>query len=91
MCNVRTQESLATVKMVELAGGGGAEDGMEREMEAKAEGMRRVLEMADGLRMDTLRAVVALLRPPQAVHFLVAAAELHLSVHDFGRRKDAAE
>jgi hypothetical protein len=34
--------------------------------------------------------VVALLRPPQAVHFLVAAAELHLSVHDFGRRKDAA-
>jgi hypothetical protein len=24
------------------------------------------------------------------VHFLVAAAELHLSVHDFGRRKDAA-
>lgn len=85
------QESLATTKMVELAGGGGAEGGMEREMEAKAEGMRRVLEMADGLRMDTLRAVVALLRPPQAVHFLVAAAELHLSVHDFGRRKDAAE
>ncbi|XP_047058085.1 protein DOG1-like 2 [Lolium rigidum] len=86
------QESLATVKMVELsAGGGAAEEGMEREMDAKAEGMRRVLEMADGLRMDTLRAVVALLRPPQAVHFLVAAAELHLSVHDFGRRKDEAK
>uniref|UniRef100_A0ACD5VB84 Uncharacterized protein n=1 Tax=Avena sativa TaxID=4498 RepID=A0ACD5VB84_AVESA len=82
------QESLATTKMVELAAAG---QGMEREMEAKAEGMRRVLEMADGLRMDTLRAVVALLRPPQAVHFLVAAAELHLAVHDFGRRKDAAE
>lgn len=79
------------MKMVELAGGGGAKDGMEREMEAKAEGMRRVLEMADALRMDTIRAVVALLRPTQAVHFLVAAAELHLSVHDFGRRKDAAE
>jgi hypothetical protein len=89
---VQTQESLATVKMVELsAGGGAAEEGMEREMDAKAEGMRRVLEMADGLRMDTLRAVVALLRPPQAVHFLVAAAELHLSVHNFGRRKDEAK
>jgi hypothetical protein len=32
--------------------------------------------------------VVALLRPAQAVHFLLAAAELHLAVHDFGRRKD---
>jgi hypothetical protein len=31
---------------------------------------------------------VALLRPAQAVHFLLAAAELHLAVHDFGRRKD---
>ena len=80
------------MKMVELAGGGAVDGmGMEREMEPKAEGMRRVLEMADALRMETLRAVVALLRPSQAVHFLVAAAELHLSVHDFGRRKDAAE
>lgn len=86
------QESLATTKMVELAGKGGmdAAEGMEREMEAKAEGMKRVLEMADGLRLETLRGVVGLLRPAQAVHFLVAAAELHLTVHEFGRRKDGA-
>lgn len=78
--------------MVELAGKGGmdAAEGMEREMEAKAEGMKRVLEMADGLRLETLRGVVGLLRPAQAVHFLVAAAELHLTVHEFGRRKDGA-
>lgn len=84
------QESLAMAKMVELAGGGGSDDAgaMEREMQTKADGMKRVLEMADGLRLETLREVVALLRPAQAVHFLLAAAELHLAVHDFGRRKD---
>ncbi|CAO2180998.1 unnamed protein product [Urochloa humidicola] len=85
------QEALATASMVELAAGGGGEiggDAMEREMETKADGMKRVLEMADGLRLETMRGVVALLRPMQAVHFLLAAAELHLAVHEFGRRKD---
>lgn len=75
--------------MVELAGGGGMDaEAMEREMQTKAEGMKRVLDMADTLRLDTMREVVALLRPPQAVHFLIAAAELHLAVHHFGRSKD---
>lgn len=83
------QEALTSKTMVELAGGGGLDAGaMDREMQKKAEGMRRVLEMADGLRLETMREVVALLRPAQAVHFLLAAAELHLAVHDFGRRKD---
>ncbi|CAO2208912.1 unnamed protein product [Urochloa humidicola] len=86
------QEALATARMVELAGGGGGGEmdgeAMEREMETKAEGMKRVLEMADALRLETMRGVVALLRPAQAVHFLLAAAELHLAVHEFGRRKD---
>ena len=67
---------------MELAGGGGAVD----EMQAKADVVRRLLEMADGLRLDMMRVVVALLRPPQVVHFLVAVAELHLAVHHFGRR-----
>jgi hypothetical protein len=83
------QEALATAEMLELAGGDGVDaDAMEREMQTKADGMRRVLEMADDLRLETMRGVVALLRPAQAVHFLLAAAELHLAVHDFGRRKD---
>ncbi|CAL4965418.1 unnamed protein product [Urochloa decumbens] len=83
------QEALATARMVELAGGGEMNgEAMEREMETKADGMRRVLDMADALRLETMRGVVALLRPAQAVHFLLAAAELHLAVHEFGRRKD---
>nr|XP_034598110.1 protein DOG1-like 2 [Setaria viridis] len=84
------QEALATAKILELAGGGGGvdADAMEREMKTKADGMKRVLEMADALRLETMRGVVALLRPAQAVHFLLAAAEIHLAVHDFGCRKD---
>ena len=79
------QEALATAKMVELAGGGGIDaEAMEREMQANADGMKRVLEMADALRLETMRGVVALLRPAQAVHFLLAATELHLAVHGFG-------
>uniref|UniRef100_A0A804PBF8 Uncharacterized protein n=1 Tax=Zea mays TaxID=4577 RepID=A0A804PBF8_MAIZE len=47
------QEALTTATMVELAGGGGRDAGaMDREMQAKAEGMRRVLEMADARAMD---------------------------------------
>ncbi|KAL5663817.1 hypothetical protein ACJX0J_023925, partial [Zea mays] len=46
-------EALTTATMVELAGGGGRDAGaMDREMQAKAEGMRRVLEMADARAMD---------------------------------------
>ncbi|TVU21727.1 hypothetical protein EJB05_31384, partial [Eragrostis curvula] len=83
------QEALATATMVELAGGGGLDaEAMELEMKSKADGMKKVLEKADALRLDTMRKVVALLRPAQAVHFLIAAAELHLAVHHFGRRKD---
>ncbi|XP_062183492.1 protein DOG1-like 3 [Phragmites australis] len=83
------QEALMTEKMVELAGGGGMDaEGMEQEMQTKADGMKQVLEMADALRLETVREVVALLRPAQAVHFLLAAAELHLAVHYFGKRKD---
>jgi hypothetical protein len=77
--------------MVELAAGGGGgvdAEAMESEMKTKADGMKRVLGMADTLRLDTMKEVVALLSPVQAVHFLIADAELHLAVHHFGRRKD---
>ncbi|KAK3160409.1 hypothetical protein QOZ80_1BG0059080 [Eleusine coracana subsp. coracana] len=85
----KAQEALATARMMELAGGGAMDaEAMEREMQAKAEGMKEVLKMADTLRLDTMRAVLALLRPSQAVHFLIAAAELHIAVHRFGRLRD---
>jgi len=63
-------------------------EAMERGMQARADGMTLVLETADALRVEMMRGVVALLRRTQVVHFLLAAAELHLVVHEFGCHKD---
>lgn len=59
-------------------------------LKEKEEGLECVLHMADELRLKTLKNVIDVLSPIQAVHFLIAAAELHLRVHEWGRQKDAA-
>lgn len=59
-------------------------------LKKKEEGLECVLHMADDLRLKTLKNVIDVLSPIQAVHFLIAAAELHLRVHEWGRQKDAA-
>ncbi|KAK6946623.1 Transcription factor TGA like domain [Dillenia turbinata] len=53
--------------------------------------MRRlvgILERADDLRLRTVRRVVDLLTPQQAVEFLIAAAELQFGVHGWGVNHD---
>nr|GEW43557.1 protein DOG1-like 3 [Tanacetum cinerariifolium] len=50
---------------------------------SKEDKLEEVLHMADGLRMETLKSVVEILTPLQAVRFLIAAAELHLRLHDY--------
>ncbi|KAL0343221.1 UNVERIFIED_CONTAM: protein DOG1-like 2 [Sesamum angustifolium] len=55
----------------------------------KEEGLVEVLQKADGLRMKTLKQVVNILSPVQGVYFLIAAAELHLRVHEWGKKRDA--
>ncbi|KAI0497390.1 hypothetical protein KFK09_020614 [Dendrobium nobile] len=86
------QEKVADEQMVKLSHVitemGGGEEMMEEEMKAKREAMVDVLRKADFLRIETLKGLVEILRPIQAVHFLIAAAELHLRVHEFGTRKD---
>ncbi|KAK1405053.1 DOG1 domain-containing protein [Heracleum sosnowskyi] len=59
-------------------------------LKEKEEGLECVLHMADDLRLKTLKNVIDILSPIQAVHFLIAAAELHLRVHEWGRQRDAA-
>ncbi|GJU01148.1 DOG1-like protein 3 [Tanacetum coccineum] len=44
-------------------------------LESKEDKLEEVLHMADGLRMETLKSVVEILTPLQAVHFLIAAAD----------------
>lgn len=59
-------------------------------LKKKEEGLESVLHMADDLRLKTLKKVIDILSPIQAVHFLIAAAELHLRVHEWGTHRDAA-
>lgn len=55
----------------------------------KEAGLVEVLQRADDLRLKTLREVLNILSPIQGVYFLIAAAELHLRVHEWGRKRDA--
>ncbi|KAJ3700620.1 hypothetical protein LUZ61_004325 [Rhynchospora tenuis] len=82
------QEEVAAKGMVEIAAADG--EGMEGEMEGKRERALSVLQQADKLRIDTIKGIVGILDCFQAVHFLIAAAELHLAVHKYGRERDDA-
>lgn len=47
------------------------------------------LILADKLRMDTLKEIIGLLTPKEAVEFLISAAELQLSLREVGLHEDA--
>lgn len=54
------------------------------DLDSRLEEIRRVLEEADGLRMKTLRAVLGILDPLQAVDLLIAVADLEIGVRGLG-------
>ncbi|XP_068651622.1 protein DOG1-like 4 [Aristolochia californica] len=92
------QETVANVTMVELSHAvterrlkpETAAERVETSVESMSEGLQKVLEKADNLRLRTLKDLVDLLNPIQAVHFLTAAAELHLRLHEWGKQRDGA-
>ncbi|KAM7518850.1 hypothetical protein LguiB_017812 [Lonicera macranthoides] len=100
----KQQETVADSEMVELSdvmtalmendadddanGESIVNDQVDLAIERKEEGLLRVLGMADDLRLRTLKGVVEILYPKQAIHFLIAAAELHLRLHDWGKQMD---
>lgn len=47
-----------------------------------------VVKKADDLRLRTLKRVVELLTPQQAVEFLIAAAELQFGIREWGMNQD---
>ncbi|KAL3504198.1 hypothetical protein ACH5RR_034039 [Cinchona calisaya] len=61
---------------------------VESTLRPKEEGLKKILEKADNLRLKTLRSLNEILSPIEAVHFLIAAAELHLRLHEWGKAKD---
>ncbi|KAK7318405.1 hypothetical protein RJT34_03105 [Clitoria ternatea] len=65
------------------------EDKVDSTLAPKEEGLEKILLKADELRLRTLQDIVHILTPKQAIHFLIAAAELHLRLHEWGKKKDA--
>ncbi|KAL4561322.1 hypothetical protein LXL04_033486 [Taraxacum kok-saghyz] len=99
----RLQESAADTSMVDLSnmesemirkneyhGRKDSDEKVESALNGKNDKLVEMLRMADGLRIETLKSVVEILTPLQAMYFLIAAAELHLRLHDWGMKKDAA-
>ncbi|WOG97203.1 hypothetical protein DCAR_0416543 [Daucus carota subsp. sativus] len=67
------------------------EEKVESILRRKEEGLEKVLERADDLRLRTLKGVINILTPSQSLHFLVAAAELHLRLHNWGKERETKE
>ncbi|PIN04162.1 hypothetical protein CDL12_23295 [Handroanthus impetiginosus] len=66
------------------AGGNSVEEALDKHALA----MAKILEAADQLRLKTLREIVSILTPPQAVDFLAAGKKLRLCMQDWGRKRD---
>ncbi|KAK3015783.1 hypothetical protein RJ639_005438 [Escallonia herrerae] len=47
-----------------------------------------ILEDADKFRLNIIKELIQILTPLQAVDLLVASMKLHLSIHDWGKRRD---
>ncbi|KAK3027910.1 hypothetical protein RJ639_040593 [Escallonia herrerae] len=60
----------------------------ERALDEHAKGMASMLEEADQLRLSTLKEMISILTPVQAVDFLVASKKLHLCMHAWGLKRD---
>lgn len=97
----KVQESVADTSMVELSHvvselmreETGQVDEQEEKINTniahKEESLLDLLKKADDLRLRTIKEILKILTPVQAVHFLIAAAELHLRIHEWGKKKDA--
>lgn len=97
----KVQESLADTSMVELSHVmselmrdelvvNDEEEKIKKNISKKEESLLDLLKKADDLRLSTIKEILRILTSTQGVHFLIAAAELHLRTHEWGKKKDAA-
>ncbi|KAL2496486.1 delay of germination 1 [Forsythia ovata] len=61
---------------------------LDQAIDAHSHSLARVLAAADKLRLNTLKELMRILSPLQAVDLLVATKKLHLSMHEWGKRRD---
>ncbi|CAI0440803.1 unnamed protein product [Linum tenue] len=88
-CDTVREENAITDELSEWQDGasdlvGCLTEGVER----KVRKLVGILRKADDLRLKTVRRVVELLTPQQAVEFLIAAAELQFGVRGWGQDQD---
>lgn len=62
--------------------------GLCNDLDEKLEGLGRVVEKADRLRLKTIENLVEMLTPRQAVEFLIAATELQFGLRGWGINYD---
>ncbi|KAL2244768.1 UNVERIFIED_CONTAM: Protein DELAY OF GERMINATION 1 [Sesamum indicum] len=72
----------------ELAAHSEASTEAEEALKSLAVSMTSMLEEADNLRLNTLKELMSILTPVQAVDFLATGRKLHLCIHAWGRRRD---
>lgn len=94
----KQQETVVDPEIVELThevtqllgseGEGAMEGKIQSTLKDKEEGIEMILGWADDLRLRTLTGVIEILSPQQALHFLIAAAELHLRLHQWGKDRE---
>ncbi|KAK1418107.1 hypothetical protein QVD17_27246 [Tagetes erecta] len=61
---------------------------VEKAMDTHALDLYKIMMEADKLRLETLKDMIHVLTPLQAVEFLVASKKLHLSLHEWSKRRD---
>ncbi|XP_038895667.1 protein DELAY OF GERMINATION 1 [Benincasa hispida] len=82
-------QPIAVIVAKEMEGVGEESEETKMALEQYEKVMREVMEKADELRLNTLKELVLeILKPIQALEFLVASKKLHLSLHQWGKRRD---
>ncbi|EEF24610.1 protein DELAY OF GERMINATION 1 [Ricinus communis] len=86
------QEDIADepISMVakEQSHAGDSNEVVDRALQNHDEAMVRLLQEADNLRLTTLKELISILTPVQAVDYLAAGRKLHLCMHEWGKKRD---
>ncbi|KAI3852777.1 hypothetical protein MKW92_026391 [Papaver armeniacum] len=61
---------------------------VEQALDSHAKDLASILVDSDKLRLNTLKELLGILTPLQAVDFLIASIKLHIRVHQWGLRRD---
>lgn len=76
------------IASIAVAAGGGACGNVEAALDKHGSAMAEILEEADRLRLSTVKEIVRILTPRQAVDFLAAGKKLRLCMQEWGKKRD---